>query len=83
MSLDELLAASVAVAGTDASITWVTDEFLVEQEVGQWMELPLWLTGRETAYMDRADVSRALGEGLCFRPLEETIAGAADAPAEG
>ena len=76
VSLDDLLAASVTVAGTDASITWVTDEFLVEQEVGQWMELPLWLTGRDTAYMDRADVTRALGERLCFRPLEETIRGA-------
>ena len=48
----------------------------VEREVGQWMELPLWLTGPEHAYMDRADVSRALGEGLDFRPLDETVRGA-------
>jgi 2'-hydroxyisoflavone reductase len=75
VSLGELLETSVAVAGNDASVTWVTDEFLVEREVGQWMELPLWLTGAEHAYMDRADVSRALGEGLSFRPLEETVRG--------
>jgi 2'-hydroxyisoflavone reductase len=76
VSLGELLEASVAVARNDATVTWVTDEFLVDQEVGQWMELPLWLTGAEHAYMDRADVSRALGEGLGFRPLDETVRGA-------
>ena len=75
VSLGELLETSVAVAGSDATITWVTDEFLVEHEVGEWMELPLWLTGPEHAYMDRADVSRALAEGLGFRTLEETVRG--------
>jgi nucleoside-diphosphate-sugar epimerase len=76
VSLGELLGTSVAVARNDATVTWVTDEFLVEQKVGEWMELPLWLTGHEHAYMDRADVSRALGEGLDFRPLDETVRGA-------
>jgi 2'-hydroxyisoflavone reductase len=75
VTLGELLATSVAVAGSEASVAWVTDEFLVEREVGQWMELPLWLTGPEHAYMDRADVSRALAEGLGFRPLEDTVRG--------
>jgi 2'-hydroxyisoflavone reductase len=78
ISLGELLAACVAVAGSDADVTWVTDEFLVEREVGEWMELPLWLTGPEHAYMDRADVSRALASGLRFRPLEDTIRGTLD-----
>jgi len=76
VSLGELVETSVSVTGSEATVTWVTDDFLVEQEVGQWMELPLWLTGPEHAYMDRADVSRALGEGLRFRPLEETVRGA-------
>ena len=26
-----------------ADVTWVTDEFLIEHEVGEWMELPLWI----------------------------------------
>jgi nucleoside-diphosphate-sugar epimerase len=73
--LGDLVETSVSVAGGEATVTWVTDDFLVGQEVGQWMELPLWLTGADHAYMDRADVSRALGEGLRFRPLEETVRG--------
>jgi 2'-hydroxyisoflavone reductase len=65
-----------------ANVTWVTDEFLQEHEVGPWMELPLWLPDPEWAGMHATDVSRAVAAGLRFRPLEETIRGAADAPAE-
>jgi 2'-hydroxyisoflavone reductase len=64
-----------------AEVTWVSDEFLVEQGVGPWMELPLWLPGSEYAGMHDADVSRAVAEGLRFRPLAATLRGAATAPA--
>jgi 2'-hydroxyisoflavone reductase len=66
------------VASSDAEITWVSPEFLVEQEVGEWMELPLWLVDPAMEYADRVDVSRALGAGLTFRPLEETVRGTLD-----
>jgi 2'-hydroxyisoflavone reductase len=72
-SFAELLEACAAATGSDASITWVPEEFLLEHEVGQWMELPLWLAGAEYAYIDRADVSRALAAGLRFRPLADTV----------
>ena len=45
------------------------------------MELPLWLPDPEWAGMQATDVGRAVGAGLRFRPLDETITGAADAPA--
>ena len=64
-----------------ADVTWVTDEFLREHEVGEWMELPLWIADPAFAGMHETDVSRAVGAGLRFRPLEETLAGAAEAPA--
>ena len=63
-------------------VTWVSDEFLQRHEVGPWMELPLWLPGPEWAGMHATDVGRAVEAGLRFRPLAETIGGAADAPAE-
>jgi 2'-hydroxyisoflavone reductase len=64
-----------------ADVVWVSDDFLREQGVGEWMELPLWLGSPEWRGMHETDVSRAVGEGLRFRPVEETVAGAADAPA--
>jgi 2'-hydroxyisoflavone reductase len=65
VSMGELL------AGTD--VTWVTDEFLLEQGVGQWMELPLWLADPQWIGMHGADVSRAVAAGLRFRPVAETV----------
>jgi 2'-hydroxyisoflavone reductase len=61
------------VAGAD--VTWVADAFLVEQGVGEWMELPLWVASSEWIGIHRADVSRAVAAGLRFRPLEETMRG--------
>ena len=50
----------------DAEIVWVPPERLLDAEVGEWMELPLWIVTPEFAAM-------ALRDGLRFRPLEETI----------
>jgi 2'-hydroxyisoflavone reductase len=76
----ELVETCRSVAGTDATITWVDQSFLVEQGVGQWMELPLWIDDGdpEAAYFDRVGVARALAAGLAFRPLAETVRGALD-----
>ena len=73
----ELLETCRAVANADATITWVDPGFLVEHEVGQWMELPLWIDNAdpEAAYFDRVDVGRAIAAGLAFRPLAETVRG--------
>ena len=64
-----------------ATVTWVSDDFLREHEVGQWMELPLWLADPGLKGLHEVDVRRAVAAGLRFRPVEETIAGAATAPA--
>jgi 2'-hydroxyisoflavone reductase len=64
-----------------ADVTWVPDGFLQEHEVGEWMELPLWIADPALAGLHGTDVSRAVAAGLRSRPLPETIAGAATAPA--
>jgi 2'-hydroxyisoflavone reductase len=61
------------VTASDARTTCVTDEFLLEQEVGEWMELPLWLADPALAAADRVDVGRAIETGLAFRALAETV----------
>ncbi len=64
-----------------AKVTWASDDFLRAQEVGEWMELPLWIADPAWTGMQRVDVTRAVAAGLRFRPVEETLAGAATAPA--
>ncbi|HEU6445508.1 MAG TPA: SDR family oxidoreductase [Gaiellaceae bacterium] len=69
----ELIESTRAVTGSDAAPVWIPDEFLAEQGVGEWMELPMWLADPDWVGMNRADVSRAEAAGLAHRPLEDTI----------
>jgi 2'-hydroxyisoflavone reductase len=70
-TMGELLETCRAVAANDARLVWVDDAFLLEREVGEWMELPLWIVTEENVH--EADVTRAVTAGLRFRPLEETV----------
>ena len=73
VSRGELLDTCRAVTGVDADITWVDPDFLVEQGVGQWMELPLWIHDPDALYFDRVDTGRAVAAGLTFRRLADTV----------
>jgi uncharacterized protein YbjT (DUF2867 family) len=72
MTMMDVLETCRRVAGADAELEWVDGEFLIEQQVGPWMELPLWVGPEEANFM-RASVERALGNGLRIRPLEKTV----------
>lgn len=73
VSWAELLDTCREVTGSDARITYVAEDFLLENEVGEWMQVPLWLAGPAMAYADRVDVARAVAAGLRFRSLEDTV----------
>ena len=73
LTMGGLLETCRAVSGSDAELVWMTDEFLLGEGVGTWMELPLWLEPAEAGFL-QADVSRAVAAGLRFRPLAETVA---------
>jgi 2'-hydroxyisoflavone reductase len=61
------------VAASNADVVWVDSEFLVKQEVGEWMELPLWISDPAYRSMQQTPVERATASGLRHRPLEETV----------
>jgi len=62
------------IAGSDASLVWIDGAFLLEQDVGQWMELPLWIEDEADKGLHRADITRAAATGLTHRPLADTVA---------
>jgi len=68
----ELLDACVRGTGSNAHLVWIPSEWLVEQGVGEWMELPLWVSSAEMGGLHRVGNERAVSAGLTFRPLEET-----------
>lgn len=75
LSMGALLEECRRVLGGDARFTWVDEEFLLENKVEAWSELPLWITGEDPAmrYFMEANCGRAFKAGLTFRPLAETV----------
>ena len=59
-------------AASDARFVWASEEFLIGAGVEPWQDLPIWLP-EEMAGMLDVDVGRAVGDGLAFRPLAETV----------
>ncbi|MBK8979388.1 MAG: NAD-dependent epimerase/dehydratase family protein [Planctomycetes bacterium] len=70
LSMGELLAGCKCATSTPVTLTWVDEAFLLEQRVGPWMELPLWLP--ESSRKMSAN-RRAIAAGLTFRPVADTI----------
>jgi 2'-hydroxyisoflavone reductase len=73
LAFGKFLATCREATHSEATFTWVSDQFLLDQHVAPYTELPLWLPG-EYAAADAVSIARALSQGLEFRPLAETVA---------
>lgn len=70
-SFGELVGACAEVTAAGAEPVWVDPEWLRQQGVAEWTELPLW---RTRAGVWEVDSSRAAAAGLTCRPLRATVA---------
>ena len=73
LPMAELLEESRRVSGSDATFTWLPDDFLEQQQIGEWVELPLWIPEKEGLGVGDVNCSRAISAGLTFRPLAKTV----------
>lgn len=71
-NMGALLSACAQVASVESEFVWVEDEFLLEQQVVPFADLPLWLPGT-ASNMLRADTTRGQAAGLTVRPAEDTV----------
>jgi 2'-hydroxyisoflavone reductase len=55
---------------SSATFTWLPAEFLQQQKVEAWSDMPVW-AGDELG-LARTKIDRALAKGFTFRPLAET-----------
>jgi 2'-hydroxyisoflavone reductase len=55
---------------SSATFTWLPAEFLQQQKVDAWSDMPVW-AGDELG-LARTKIDHALAKGLTFRPLGET-----------
>ena len=70
LSIGEMLSQIKGALNSDAKFTWVPADFLAQNKVEAWSDMPVW-TGEESG-MARTNITRALAKGLTFRPLAET-----------
>ena len=74
LTLGKLLEVSKQVSGSDARFRWAGVDFLNQNQIAPWSDLPVWVPDdEESAGFSRVDVSKAIQAGLTFRPLEETV----------
>jgi 2'-hydroxyisoflavone reductase len=70
VSMQEVLAACKCATATPATMTWGSEEFLAENKVGAYREMPLWIPrdGRSVVANQRA-----VDKGMRFRAIADTI----------
>jgi len=75
LPMEVLLNTCRAVSGSDAHFTWVSEDFLTEQKVEGWSQMPLWVPESDpsNAGFFAFDNRKAMAAGLDFRPLAETV----------
>ena len=76
LTLERLLDELRTATRSDARLVWVGEEFLLENRVEPWIELPLWLAPKANptyANFLSLNVERALAAGLRLRPLDQTV----------
>lgn len=61
-------------AAANSSVTWVPADFLEQQQVRPWQDMPAWIppTGEYAAFGLRS-TARAQAAGLKYRPLDTTV----------
>lgn len=76
VTMGSLLAECKTVSGSNAAFTWVSEDFLLHQQVAAWSEMPLWLPEEAAPHLQGfmfMNCDKAVSAGLTFRPLRETI----------
>jgi len=76
LTMQGLLDECKNVSQSDAHFTWASEEFLLEQQVAAWTEMPLWLPEVAAPHLRGfmfISPRKAIAEGLTFRPVGDTI----------
>ena len=73
LTMAEMLYGIKAVTTSDAQFTWVPADFLKDQKIRAWSNMPVWEPdGPDNGAFSRRSIAKALAAGLTFRPLAVT-----------
>lgn len=74
ITFEQLIEACQKFSKKDVTIEWVDEDFLIKNDLQDWVEIPLWLSYKRNmpGFFD-INMQKAIQSGLTFRPLSETI----------
>jgi 2'-hydroxyisoflavone reductase len=72
LTMGEFLKECTSALKSDANLVWVSEDFLLKNEIAPYTEMPLWIPA-QAEDMSRTDISKAVQNGLTFRSLKTTI----------
>ena len=74
LTFGRMLETCKQVSRSDANIHWAPVEFLEQNKVEAWSDMPVWVPdNEENAGFSRVSISKAIQAGLKFRTLEDTV----------
>lgn len=72
LSMGALFEAIADECNSTFDVTWVSESFLKDHQIEPYLQMPLWEPDEEPG-LGTVCCQKAIGEGLRFRPLAETI----------
>jgi len=72
LTMGRLLEECRTVSGSAATFIWASEKFLLDQKVGAWSEMPLWMPEDYNGVFLVSN-DKAITTGLTFRPLSDTV----------
>jgi len=72
LTMAQLVSACQATTGAQPEYAWVDEDFLLEQGVAPFTDLPLWVPEDHRGFLD-VDLTAAKSAGIHYRPLTETL----------
>lgn len=76
LTMKDMLDACREISGSDASFTWASEDFLLQNEVVAWSEMPIWLPDEAAPHLTGfmfINCDKAIHAGLRLRSVTDTI----------
>ncbi len=71
-TIGEFLHACKGATSSIVDLVWANSDWLLEHDVGPFMEMPIWVPGAENAGFMAIDCRKAISQGLTFTPVSKT-----------
>lgn len=76
LTMQSVLEECKSVSQSDATFTWASEAFLLQENVASWSDMPLWLPQEAAPHLKGfmfVSPDKAVRDGLRFRPVRDTI----------